>query len=401
MKKVVLPNGLTVLYYPKKGNAVVVEVMIKVGSCHEKNEERGISHFLEHILFEGTQKRLTNKEITNEIERIGGDFNAYTSTEKTCFYAKVLRKHFSIAVDVLADILQYPLLREEDIQKEKNVVLKEIAMIYDEPRYHQWILLQQNLFEKHPCKYPTYGDVKVIKSLNRKKVHDFFQKHYLPNNMVVSIVGDVPDWKKKVQKHFVSERGKVIKTIFPTEPALRKNKKVSVKKDIFNTHLVLGFKAVSRSHPDSYTLDVINGILGRGQSGKMFTEIRSKRGLAYDVGTQVLADKSFGYFAAYAIIDKKNINLVKDLMLEEIKSLVKVSVQELQEAQDYIEGDYLLEMEDTQKVADQILFWEQIRKAEEMKEYLRKIKKVTVSDIRKVVEKYFKYYAQVVLEGKQ
>src|SRR3990167_4175398 len=152
MKKVVLGNGLTILYYPKKGNSVVVEVMINVGSCHEKSDERGISHFLEHILFEGTKKRPTNKEISNEIERIGGDFNAYTSTGKTCFYAKVLKKHFLIAVDVLADILQNPLLKEKDIKKEKNVVLKEIAMIYDEPRFHQWILLQQNLFEKQDRK---------------------------------------------------------------------------------------------------------------------------------------------------------------------------------------------------------------------------------------------------------
>ena len=113
MKKVVLPNGLTVLYHPKKGNSVVVEVMVKVGSSHEKNTERGIAHFFEHILFEGTKKRPTNKEISNEIERIGGDFNAYTSNERTCFYAKVLRKHFPIAVEVLADILQNPLLREE------------------------------------------------------------------------------------------------------------------------------------------------------------------------------------------------------------------------------------------------------------------------------------------------
>jgi len=400
MKKVVLDNGLTVLYYPKKGNAVVVEVMINVGSCHEKNEERGISHFLEHILFEGTIKRATNKEISNEIERIGGDFNAYTSTGKTCFYTKVLKKHFSIAVDVLADVLQNPLLRESDIKKEKNVVLKEIAMIHDEPRHYQWVLLQQNLFEKHPCKYPTYGDVKVIKTLNRKKVHDFFKKYYMPNNMVVSIVGDVPNWKKEIEKQFVLKKGKVVKTIFPTEPALSKNKNILVKKKIFNTHLVLGFKTVSRAHPDSYVLDIINGILGRGQSGKMFTEIRSVRGLAYDVGTQVLDEADFGYFAAYAIIDRKNIVLVKDLMLKEIQSLSNVSENELKEAQDFIEGDYLLEIEDTQKIADQLLFWEQVKDASEMYEYLHKIKKVTVADVKRVVEKYFKHYAQVVLEGK-
>ena len=196
MKKVVLPNGLTVLYYPKKGQSVVVEVLVKVGSNHEKKDERGISHFLEHILFEGTAKRPTNKEISNEIERIGGDLNAYTSTDKTCFYAKVLRKHFTIAVDVLADILQNPLLREHDIQKEKNVVLKEITMIYDDPRFYQWIVLQQNIFEKHPCRNPTYGDVKVIKKLNRERVSEFFNKYYAPNNMVISIVGEIKDWKK-------------------------------------------------------------------------------------------------------------------------------------------------------------------------------------------------------------
>ena len=400
MRKVVLANGLTVLYYPKKGNSVVVEVMINVGSCDEKADERGISHFLEHILFEGTIKRPTNKEISNEIERIGGDFNAYTSTGKTCFYAKVLKKHFSIAVDVLADILQHPLLKEKDIKKEKNVVLKEIAMIYDEPRFHQWILLQQNLFEKHPCKYPTYGDEKVIKGLNREKVKAFFKKHYVPNNMVVSIVGDVPNWKREIGKKFVFEKGKVQKIEFPIEPTLKKNKTIYVKKNIFNTHLVLGFKTVPRAHPDSYTLDVINGILGRGQSGKMFTEIRSKRGLGYDVGTQVLADNSFGYFAGYAIIDKKNIELVKNLMLEEIQSLRKVTAEEVKESQDFIEGDYLLEIEDTQKVADQMLFWEQIKSAEEMNNYLRKIKKVTVADVKRVIEKYFKHYAQVVLKGK-
>jgi len=400
MKKVVLKNGLTVLYYPKKSNSVVVEVMINVGSCHEKSEERGISHFLEHILFEGTTKRATNKEISNEIERIGGDFNAYTSTGKTCFYAKVLKKHFTIAVDVLADILQNPLLREEDIKKEKNVVLKEIAMVHDEPRHYQWVLLQQNLFERHPCKYPTYGDIKVINALNKKKVQDFFQKHYLPNNMVVSIVGDVPNWKKEIEKNFVFEKGKVEKMVFPTEPALHKNKKISIKKNIFNTHLVLGFKTVSRVHFDSYVLDVINGILGRGQSGKMFTEIRSRRGLAYDVGTQVLDEADFGYFAAYAIIDKKNISLVTDLMLKEIQSLKHVTEEEVQEAKDYIEGDYLLEIEDTQKIADQLLFWEQVKDASKMNEYLHKIKKVTVHDVKRVVEKYFKHYTQVVLAGK-
>ena len=132
----------------------------------------------------------------------------------------------------------------------------------------------------------------------------------------------------------------------------------------------------------------------------MFTEIRSKRGLGYDVGTQVMSDNNFGYFAAYAIIDKKNIALVTDLMLEEIRRLNNVTLEEVKEAQDFIEGDYLLEIEDTQKVADQILFWEQVKDAKKMSEFITKIKKVGKSDIRRVMDRYFKYHTFVVVEGK-
>jgi len=203
VKKIVLANGLTVIYKKKRGNSVVVEVMIKVGSNHEQKNERGISHFLEHILFEGTTTRPTNKDVSNEIEKIGGDFNAYTSNEKTCFYIKVLKKHFKIAVDVLADILQNPLFKETDIKKEKNVVIKEIDMVNDEPKYHQWILLQKLLFDKHPCRFPTYGDKKVIKNLTRQKLIKFFKKYYVPNNMVISIVGDVSNWKKEIKKKMI------------------------------------------------------------------------------------------------------------------------------------------------------------------------------------------------------
>lgn len=379
---------------------MVIEVMIKVGSSHEKPDERGISHFLEHILFEGTEKRPTNRQISNEIERIGGDFNAYTTNEKTCFYVKVLKKHFQTAVDVLADILQNPLFKEEDIEKEKKVVLKEIDMVNDDPRHYQWILLQKTLFEKHPCRYPTYGDKKVIRNLSRKNTADFFERYYVPNNMIVSIVGDVKDWRKEIEKKFVSMKGKEVIHNAAKEPARTRNALKKEKRNINNTHLILGFKTTPRDHQDSYVLDVINGILGRGQSGRMFTEVRSKRGLAYDVGTQSFADVSFGYFAVYASIDKKNLNLVREIIVKELHALDGVSLDDLKEAKDYIEGDYLLELEDSQKVADQLLFWEQIKNADEMEDYLKRIKKVTVNDVKRAAKKYFKNYAMVVLEGK-
>src|SRR3989338_5688265 len=210
MQKLRLPNGLTVIHEPKKGNSVVVELQVNVGSNDESPEERGISHFLEHLLFEGTQKRPTNQLISNEIESIGGDFNAYTTNERTCFYIKVLKKHFTIAVEVLSYIMLNSLFKEEHIKREKNVIIKEIDMINDEPRFYQWLLLQRTLFNKHPCRYPTYGKKEIIMNLTRDKIIQYFQKHYLPNNMVLSIVGDVKNWRKEIEKLFLMKKGKVL-----------------------------------------------------------------------------------------------------------------------------------------------------------------------------------------------
>ena len=400
MKKVVLDNGLTVIFEQKKGNSVVVEVLVKVGSNREEKKERGISHFIEHMIFEGTKNRPSNWLISNEIEKIGGEFNAYTTNERTCFYIKVLKKHLTKAINVLADILQNSLFTEEAIVREKNIVLKEIDLVNDEPRYYQWESLQKNIFDKHPTKHPVYGDKKIIKNLTRKEVVDYYQKYYLPNNMIISIVGDVKNWKSKIEKSFISEKGKVSKINNFIEPLPKKNKVKIVKKKIVNTYTVMGFKTVPQKHPDSYILEVINGVLGRGQSGKMFAEIRAKKGLAYDVGTQNINEETYGYFAIYATIDKKNINLVKRLCLKEIEKLKKITKEDLQEAKDYVEGDYLLEVEDSQKVADQLLFWEHVQDAKLINQFIKKIRKVNVNDVRKVINKYFNHHTFVALKGK-
>lgn len=395
-----MPNGLTILFEPKKSNAVVIEIMAKVGSNDEKPDERGISHFLEHMLFEGTKRRPTNRELTNEIEKIGGELNAYTSNERTCFYIKVLKKHFPIAVEILSDIFQNSLFREKDISKEKNIVLKEIDLVNDEPRYYQWLLLQKNIFEKHPARFPTYGDKKVIQQLNREKILKYFNNYYQPKNLIVSIVGDVSDWRKMIEEKFVFNGGKPMKRRLVSEPSARKTKEIKEKRDVSNSYAVMGFKTVPRNHPDSYVLEVINGILGRGQSGKMFTEIRTNHGLAYDVGTQNLSETTYGYFAVYVCMDKKNLPLVKKLILEEIEKLKDVDEQDLNESKTYLEGDYFLELEDGQKLADQILFWHQVKDANLLKEFVSKIKKVTSKDIKRVVDKYFRHYTSAVIEGK-
>ncbi len=401
MQKEVLKNGLKVIFERRPGRSVVIQVMVKTGSNNESKSERGLSHFLEHVLFEGTAKRPSTLEISNEIEKIGGEFNAYTTNERTCFYIKVLKKHFQNAVDVLSDILLNSLFLESNIAKEKKVVLKEIDMVHDDPKFYQWVLFQKNLFKKHPCRIPTYGDKKIIKNATRAKILNYFRKHYIANNMIISVVGDVPLWKKHLENAFTLRKDKKIKKPVIYEPAADNNVVCKEKKNVANTYIVLGFKTVPRTQNDSYALEVINGILGRGQSGRIFTEIRSKRGLAYDVGTQHIAEVSFGYFAVYATINKKNIQLVNELILKELKKLRKTGSKDIKEAKDFIEGDYLLELENSQKVADQLLFWEHVKDARLMKEFIRNVKKVTTRDIKRVVDKYFNNYTMVVLEGKK
>jgi predicted Zn-dependent peptidase len=398
MHKITLNNGLKVLYQPKKGNSVVVEVLVNVGSNHEQEHERGISHFLEHMVFEGTKKRPNNWLISNEIEKVGGNFNAYTTNERTCFYVKVLKKHFHLAVEVLADIIQNPLFRKEELDKEKNVVIKEIDLVNDEPKFYQWILLQKNLFKDHPAGLPTYGSKKVIQGLNREKVLDYYNKYYLPNNLIVSIVGEVKDWKKIVEKEFTFSRGRKPEIKNNNSAPLIQSKIVKEKKDVSNTYLVFGFKTVPRNHRDSPALEIIDAILGRGQSGKMFTEIRGKKGLAYDVGTEHISDVDFGYFAIYATIDSKNLQKVKKTVFEQLQQLQEITEKELEEAKTYIEGDYYLDLEDNQRVADQLLFWEQIGDAKKMDQYINSIKKVTLSEVKKMAQKYFHNFVQVVIE---
>jgi predicted Zn-dependent peptidase len=400
MKKEVLANGLTVLFEHKKGNSVVIEVMAKVGSNNETKEEAGISHFIEHMLFEGTKKRPNNWLISNEIEKVGGEFNAYTTNERTCFYAKVPKKHFENSLEVIADIIKNSLFKLEDIKREKNVVSKEIDLINDEPRYYQWDLLQKTLFSKHPSKNPVYGDKKVIKNLTRDKLLEYFNRNYGTNNLVVSIVGDIKDWKNQVKDNFKIDRVGKVKQVKVKEPVLKSNIIKKEKKKIVNTYMVCGFKTCTTTNPDAYVLEVINGVLGRGQSGRMFTEIRAKKGLAYDVGTQNVNESTFGYFSVYATIDKKNIEKVKKMILTEIEKLKKLESKDLLEAKNYVEGSYLLDLEDPQKIADQMLFWEQVGDYQLMNSYLKKIKQVTLEDVKRVITKYFKHHALVTIEGK-
>ena len=400
MKKYKLKNGITVIFEKNSSKSVAVEVMFKVGSNDESKNVSGISHFLEHMLFEGTTKRKDSKTIANEIEKYGSEFNAYTSENRTAYFIKIINKRFEIALDILSDMVSNPLFNKKMVEKEKKVILKEINMVNDDPKQYQWILFQKSLFEKHPTKNPTYGTVEAVKSFGRNIIKNYYHKHYLPNNMIISIVGNVDNVKERIEKYFDNLRPKKLlprKRI--KEPEQKRIKKVVERRKIYNSYMVLGYKTVPRMHKDSYVFDVINSILGRGQTGWIFDEIRNKRGLAYQVGVQNDPEDDYGIFAVFAGLDKKNIEQARKIILQQFKNLENIDENELEDAKNYIEGNHTLNMEDNFHVADDLAFWETIKNSSLANNYIENIKKVKINDVKRVAKKYLnKNYTLVVIE---
>jgi predicted Zn-dependent peptidase len=403
MKQYKLKNGLTILYHKKPTSSVAIEIAVKTGSNNETSKISGISHFIEHVVFEGTKNYDSSKELANEIEKYGGELNAYTSDERTCYYVKIIKKHFDTALKILDQIVFNPTFNEENIEKERKVILDEIKMVTDEPRFHQWILFEKTLFEKHPVRNPTYGTKEAIKTIKREDILKYYNTHYIPNNIIISAVGEIPNFEKTIKKIFSKYTPKPIhKNKKVNEPIQTKPKKAKEKKEVSNSYAVFGYKTTNRLENDSYALDVIKAILGRGQSGKIFYEIRTKRGLAYDIGVYHEPASDYGFFAVHCGTDKKNINKIVKIVQEEFRKLQKTTQEELEEAKDYIEGAHSLRMEDTYALADNTSYWQQIGNAKMADEYIKKIRKITTTDLKRAAKKYFtKNYTLTAIEQKK
>jgi len=402
MKQYKLKNGLTIIHYPRKTESVAIQINIRVGSNQESKDISGISHFIEHMLFEGTKKRRSSRDIANEVEKWGAELNAYTSDERTTYHIKIIKKHFDKALDVLSDIVQNPLFRKQEIDKERKVILDEIKLVTDEPRHHQWIVFEKTLFKKHPVRNPVYGTVKAVKAIGKKELLDYYKKYYVPNNMIITVVGDVKNLKEKIHKAFSNFKPKKLpeKKIF-SEPSQTEIQKCIETRDVANSYVVLGYKTIPRKEKESYTLDVIRSILGRGQSGRMFYEIRTKRGLAYEVGVHHEPATDYGFIAMHLGTNKKNINKCVKIIQEELQSIKNIDSTELQEAKDYIEGNFYLNNEDNYQFADNIGYWALMGDYKLIDSYIEKIKKVTIQDIKKAVDKYFtKNYTLAVIKQK-
>ena len=400
MEKRVLKNGLTVIYDERDTDSVAVEILVRVGSNNENDKTRGLSHFLEHMLFEGTKKR-TNKEIAREIESVGGEMNAATTNERTFFYIHILGKYLEKTLEILSDIIKNSVFDEKNFEKERKIILEEISMIQDDPKMFQFDFFLNKLFKKHPTKYSVIGTRDSIKKMKREDLLGYFKKYYVPKNMVLVISGKSENIFKKIEKYF-NDINPGNKNVFKevTEPEDLKFKNYKIKKNIDHSYLVVGYKTVPRSNKDSYVLDVVQSLLSRGFSSRLFDEIRNKRGLAYNVGAINECMNTTGYFACFLSTDKKNLTKVRKIILEQFK-LPGLNERELKEAKDYIEGNVKIKHEDNKERADFIGYWELIEDSKKAEEYFNEIKKISINDVKRVIKKYFDgNYTEILIEQK-
>ena len=403
MHKIILQNKITLLTEKTNTNTIVIAVNANVGSNHESEKIFGISHFLEHMLFEGTKKRPNAGIISNEIECLGGEFNAYTSNERTLFYIRTLSKHFDTALEIISDMVSNSIFVQEFIEKERKVILKEINMVTDEPRFHQWILFQKALFKKHPARNPTYGTVKTVNSISRNDLINYFRKHYSANNLSIAVVGNFTDENKIIKnvadKFSRLKAGGANEVISADEPEQKSPVEKIEKRSILNSYMVLGYRTPARETYESYVLDVVKAIFARGQSGKIVEAVRIKKGLAYEVNLLHDSNKGFGMFAVHLNSDKKNIPKIKKIIFDEFRKLKTISKNDIDIAKGFIEGHYLMDEEDNFKFAEKLLFWEQIKDAKLHYDYIGTIKKVAKEDILRVAGKYInENYTMVRIE---
>lgn len=326
--------------------SVAIGIWIDIGSRDEDEKNNGISHFIEHLMFKGTEKR-NAKDIAESLDAVGGQLNAFTAKEYTCYYAKVLDEHFSLAVDVLSDMVLNSKFDEKDIDKEKKVVIEEIKMYEDTPDELVHDLLVNSIWSGHSLGRPILGTKDVINNMSRQQVCDFYQENYIPENIVIAVAGNIKHQEviDRLSPIFSQIKGVKAKRSL-NKPVFIKNV-VSKEKDIEQVHLCIGTTGLPANDEQSYVKHVINSILGGGISSRLFQSIREERGLAYSVFSYTSSYQDAGLFAVYAGLSPKNIQEVIALIMNENKAFAngEISEYEINKAKEQLKGNLLLGLE--------------------------------------------------------
>lgn len=395
-QKKTLDNGLRVITVPMEHTqAVTVLVMVGAGAKYEKEKQNGISHFLEHMFFKGTEKRGSTLEIASVLDKVGGDYNAFTGKEVTGYWAKVDIKHLDLALDWVSDILLNSKFESEKIKNEKGVIMEELNMYLDTPMEYIGDLWEKLLYGDQPAGRLTIGTKENVKSFDRQQLMSYLGNHYLAENTVVCIAGDVNSEKaqKKVKKSFSGMRVGDVKGKPEVKEEQDKPQILAHEKDTDQTHLVLGARGYDLFDSERFAQSVLATMLGGNMSSRLFIEVREKRGLCYYIECSSETKTDSGYLAVKAGLDHDEINQATDVILNQFKEIKQgnFSEEELQKAKDYIKGNMILNLEASD---DRAMFYtgQELLRKEVLtpEEKFEKIDQITKEDLQKVAQKIFR-----------
>jgi predicted Zn-dependent peptidase len=372
-----------------QASSVCLAIFVGVGSRYEGDEERGISHFIEHLCFKGTHKRPHALDISRAIEGVGGVLNGGTDKELTCYWCKVTSKRFALALDVMSDIVGDPLFNPQDIDKERGVIIEEANMMLDNPRERVSQLIDDLLFPHHPLGREIIGNKEVISTLPPEQIVSFFSHHYLRSNIVMGIAGNIPPGALSGVEDSCS--GKWGDALSPPFLPVGLNERGRVKverRDIEQAHICLGFPGIPLKDEDRFSLDLMNTILGEGMSSRLFQSVREDKGFAYDIRSMVEYFADAGSLVVYAGVNPASVRETILAIKDELKKLKdEVQTEELSQAQEKYKGRLALQLEDTQSMtiflSQQELLLREILTPEDI---MAKVDLVSLQDIKRVAQ---------------
>lgn len=392
--KTVFDNGQSVLVKEMPGTKVVtVQIWVKAGSVYEEPAEAGITHFIEHMIFKGTPSRGPG-QLAEAIEGVGGAVNAYTSYEHTVYHATLSSRYWQMALEVLSDAVLNSVFDPVELQREKKVVLEEVGMRNDQPSIKLFHELMANAYQVHPYRLQVIGNEESIAAFDREAILRYIEKHYLPGNFMVVVVGDVTA-DEVVAKVAALMGGKgpsgLPNQSLPQEPPQKAARLFTVEADIKQPRMALALPISPFNSPDSPVLDVISEILGHGESSRLYRSLRDEKQLVYSIDSMAFTPTDAGLFEVSAALDGGSMTEALEAALVEIFRLKyqQVTSRELERAKRNLESDFVFSLERVEGVARVLGSFEFMAGDPREDEYLEKVRTVSLDDIQRVANKYF------------
>jgi predicted Zn-dependent peptidase len=394
-ERTVLPDGPRVISARLPGSrSVTIEAHVLAGSRHEGGDQAGCAHFMEHLTFKGTRAYPSTRALSEAVEGIGGSFNASTDRESTVYYVRVPRRHASLAMGVLGELVARPLLAEHEIEQERDVIVEEIRSYLDDPSEHVNVLFDLALFDDSPLGREIAGTEASVRELPAEAIHRFWSTYYRPANVVVAASGDLS------HDAFVEMAGDAFGTGngaipgYAPAPAVPAGELfVRATRPTAQAQLVLGVPGLPRDHVDQWTLSVMNAVLGDGMSSRLFLGVREERGLAYDVGSSLVSYADAGVVAVYAGVDPGKLRATIAAILAELARLrdEPVPEAELEKVKAYLSGRLELRLDETRYLASWIGTQEALHdRVWTPDEALEAIRSVAAEDVRALAGRLFR-----------